>query len=89
MNKQVERRGKKEKKRRIDMQSQIEVDEEDLYTWGSRKGEQERQAKECMQKKYNRFETLKVKIIKKRKEKPGRKKKKRKGKLQRTAKAKC
>ena len=61
------------------MQSQIEVDEEDLYTWGSRKGEQERQAKECMQKKYNRFKTLKVKIIKKRKEKPGRKKK-RKGK---------
>ena len=39
MNKYVERRGKKEKKRRIDMQSQIEVDEEDLYTWGSRKGE--------------------------------------------------
>ena len=31
MNKYVERRGKKEKKRRIDMQSQIEVDE-DWYT---------------------------------------------------------
>ena len=32
MNKYVERKGKKEKKARIGMQSYIEVDEEDLYT---------------------------------------------------------
>ena len=31
-NKYVERKGKKEKKERIDMQSYIEVDEEDLFT---------------------------------------------------------
>ena len=31
-NKYVERKGKKEKKERIDMQSQIDVNEEDLYT---------------------------------------------------------
>ena len=31
-NKYVERKGKKEKKERIDMKSQIEVDKEDLYT---------------------------------------------------------
>ena len=42
-----------------------------------------------MQKIYNRFKKLKLKIIKKRKEKNGRRKKKggKKGKLHRTAKA--
>ena len=41
-----------------------------------------------MQKKYNGFKTIKFKIIKKRNEKMEEKRKK-KGKLHRTAKAKC
>ena len=45
-----------------------------------------------MQKKYRRFEKLKIKIIKKRKEKRRRRRKKKggkKGELHRTAKAQC
>ena len=49
---------------------------------------QESPTKEYMQKKYNGFKTIKVKIIKKIKEKMEEKRKK-KGKLHRTAKAKC
>ena len=64
-------RAKERKKRKTEqICKEIEVDEKDLYTLKTNckgKEQQERQAKEEMQRKYNRFKKLKIKIIKKRK----------------------